>query len=188
MVIPATAMAAEPDPRRDEPHLSVGFGVEHFGKNARTFGRVRDLLLGTTVAFRAWGFEPHLEVLGSPVAGSWENLRLLGSFGTRYYLPRPSWLDLSIGWSIHAEARLEDHYWLASFSPIEVGATVFRRRSFRIQVFTGLRAGFAGDLLNSFLVDPNGFHDEAARDALDDAKLHAPWRLFMRVVFSHRIH
>lgn len=183
-----TSASANASAEPSDGHLAVGMGVEHFGKNAEGFGRVRDILVGPTVAYRAASFEPHFELMLTPAAGTWENLRLLGSLGARYYLPAPKNLGLSIGWSIHAEARLEDHYWLASLTPLELGATIYEKRSLHVQLFTGLRAGFAGSLLDSFLIDPNGFRNADAQEALDDASLRSPWRLFLRVVFSRRIH
>jgi hypothetical protein len=193
----AAAQAPRPRPADDRTvvlarersnFFLVGVGVEHFGNTIKSFGRGQDILLGPTLAWRiASVFEPHLEVMITPFSGPIENLRLLGTLGARTYWRVPKLTEISVGWAIHAEARLQDHYWLASLTPIELGATLYRKGSLRIQLFTGFRAGFGGALIDSFLLDPNGFQDQDARQALEDARLHSPWKLFVRFVFERRV-
>lgn len=191
VALPARAQTRGPVPdaealaRERNSHFLVGVGIEHVGNTLESVGQ--RILLGPTVAWRASIFEPHLELMFTPFSGRYENLRLRGSLGARTYLTPHRLVELSIGWSLNLEARLQDHFWLASLTPIELGATLYRRGSLRIQLFSGLRAGFAGALIDSFILDPNGFRDSDAQGALDDARLHLPWRLFARIVFERRV-
>lgn len=90
-------------------------------------------------------------------------------------------VETFLGATIHAEARLRNHYWLTYVAPFEVGATVFRVRSFRVQVFTGLRAVVAGDLIDNFLIDPNGVNNDSANELLR-AEKRRPWEGFLSIV------
>jgi hypothetical protein len=42
-------------------------------------------------------------------------------------------------------------------------------------------------LINTFLIDPNGFDNEDAQRELDVARDKRPWRGFLRIVFARRI-
>lgn len=187
---PRTALAQE----RPEEHahgrpnrVFVGVGAEHFGKTVESFGHGQDFLFGPTIAFRRGPVEPHFELLATPFAGTYENWRLLASLGARTYIPLGR-TEISIGGSLHAEARLQDHYALLSFTPVEIGVTLYRKGTLQAQIFTGIRAGFAGALIDSYLLDPNGFRDEEAQSRLDEVSLRSPWKVFARLVFSRRVH
>lgn len=167
--------------------LLVGIGIEHTQKDIDRFGRGQDLLAGPTVAARFWVFEPHIELLLTPLAGTHEKWRGLANVGLRTNFDVPVLRDLSLGVAVHAEARLEDHFGLLSFTPIEMGTTLFRRGSLDVRLFLGARAAFTGSLIDSYLIDPNGFRDEEARAALHDTTVQTPWRGFARLVFERRV-
>jgi hypothetical protein len=169
------------------PQLFVGVGVEHTQKDVAKFGQGQDVLVGPTIAARIAMFEPHLELLLTPLAGTYEKWRALANLGGRTQLHAPVLGEFSLGFAFHAEARLEDHFALLSFTPIEFGTVAFRKGSFQVRLFIGLRAAFTGTLIDSYLIDPNGFRDEEAQAALQDATLHTPWRGFVRFAFERRV-
>jgi hypothetical protein len=94
--------------------------------------------------------------------------------------------EVSYGIGFHGEARLRDHVWLAYAVPIELGATVYRRRSFELAVFAGVRRIVAGDMIQHFIIDPNGFPN-AVFEAELAAERHDPWEGFVNLVIARRI-
>jgi hypothetical protein len=96
-------------------------------------------------------------------------------------------VDLSIGVGAHAELRLRDHWWLAYASPLELGASILERGSLRVRLMLGVRRVFAGDLINIFLVDPNGFESNDARAALRTLESEHPWQSFLLLDVSRTL-
>jgi hypothetical protein len=177
-------VVAERLAREPSRYFDVGLGLE--GWNSEFSGS--DYLVALGTALRISAFAPHLELMMKPGTGTenYENTRLLFGGGLRAYLP---WLDhrLSYGVGVLTELRLEDHFWLAYATPLELGGVLYRRRSLELELFAGVRRAFAGELINSFLVDPNGFHDERAEAELERAKGADAWHGFVRLVISRRI-
>ena len=64
--------------------------------------------------------------------------------------------------------------------------TVWDRGSWRIQVFVGARLIVAGELVNSFMIDPNGFNNANARDELERT-LDSQWEGVVSVTFGRRV-
>ena len=141
--------------------------------------------LGSMAMYRWRALGPHASLLLRPSGRGYQYWRALSGFGLRGYLPvGPT--EISYGVGAHFEARLEDHYWLAHATLLELGTPLTRAGSWNIGLFAGARYAFTGQLINFFLVDPNGFDNENAQDDLDIAR-GAPWRGFVRVVFARRI-
>lgn len=95
-------------------------------------------------------------------------------------------IECTYGIGVQTEARLADHYWLVHLTPAELGAIVWDAGSWRVRLSMGPRVLVAGRLINTFLLDPNGFDDEHARMALHRQK-QAPWDAFFRITFARRI-
>jgi hypothetical protein len=142
-------------------------------------------LAGLSVAFRSAAFAPHALLMVAPGEG-YQDLRTLGGLGLRAYFPLlgTTW---SYGVGAHFEARLNDHFWVTYATPLELGTTLYSEGSWVIELFVGARRAFAGRLIENFLLDPNGFNNENARDELDVVTKLEPWRGFVRVVFGRRL-
>jgi hypothetical protein len=165
-------------------HFLVSMGAEAW--NSQFSGSDFFLALATTL--RVSAFAPYVQLMARPGIGTedYENTRLLAGAGLRAYLP--IWdqrLSYAIG--LLGELRFEEHFWLAYATPIELGAVVYRKHSLEIEVFAGARRAFAGALINSFLLDPNGFENEDAAERLGRARNEDAWHGFARIVISRRI-
>jgi hypothetical protein len=57
-----------------------------------------------------------------------------------------------------------------------------------VELFVGLRRAFTGKLINSFLLDPNGFENEDAAANLHDATRENAWHGFIRLMVSRRVY
>jgi len=165
-------------------HFLVGLALERYGHKLGE----SDTQLGLVGAYRAGPFSPHFSLLIKPgkLHRDFEDSRWLLGLGTRSYFELLG-LEWSYGVGAHVEARLEDHFWLAFLSPAELGVVIHRRNSWQLELFGGARRAFAGDLINSYLVDPNGFNNESAREELKEVRYSKPWRAFLRLVFSRRL-
>ena len=173
-------------------HWVVGAAAEWFGSGADL--RKNQILLGLDVMLRAGAFGPHAVVMmepspllaARPEIGGYEQYRVLAGLGLRGYFP---WLgtEFSYGSGAHLEIRLEDHYWLSYLSPLELGVKVYRRPAWDIQLFMGARCAFSGSLIDHFLIDPNGFDNENARDELNEVLHQDRWRAFLSVVYGRRL-
>jgi hypothetical protein len=163
-------------------YLALGVALEGFGRsfdNGDAFG-------GLAAVYRLRSLGPQASLLVRPSERGIQAWRLLTGLGLRGYLPVGS-VELSYGVGVYLEARMLDHYWLAHAMPLEVGAVLSRSGSWNIELFVGARYAFAGKLINSFLIDPNGFDNEDAQSELEVARDLKPWRGFLRVVFARRI-
>jgi hypothetical protein len=191
-------LAERPEPARDDAQRgpvvpaalarnpstfwSVGLGLERFGTG---YQNTNDLL-GIAAMFRMRSFGPHAVLMAKPNPDSYQDARFLAGLGLRGYFPLLG-VSFSYGVGLHAEVRLEDHFWLAYATPLELGVVVYAKHSWDIEVFAGARRAFAGSLINHFLIDPNGFDNQGAQEELDRIKTVDPWRGFIRVVFARRI-
>jgi hypothetical protein len=161
---------------------TVGLGVERFGTGYAD----SDYLVGVAAMFRVRSFGPHAVLMTKPSPDGYEESRFLAGLGLRGYFPVLG-VSFSYGVGVHAEVRLEDHFWLAYATPLELGAVIYAKHSWDIELFLGARRAFAGELINHFLIDPNGFDNEDAGRELDRVKTDDPWRGFVRVVFARRL-
>lgn len=160
----------------------VGVALEQFGRDPGSL----DALYGISVMYRLYSWGPHLLMMAKPNSGGFEESRFVAGAGLRGYLPLLG-TSLSYGVSMHAEARLEDHFWLAYATPLELGVVLYSKNSWDLELFFGARRAFAGKLINHFLLDPNGFDNENAADELERVTKLKPWRAFVRLVFGRRL-
>jgi hypothetical protein len=167
---------------RTRGYWVVGVAIEEYGTGSRS----HDELYGLAAMFRTKAWGPNALLMLKPSGTSYEDTRFLGGIGLRGYVPVLG-IELSYGVAMHVEARLEDHFWLASATPLELGARLFSKNSWELELFLGARRAFAGELINSFLLDPNGFDNEEAEATLYQAKTGEPWRGFIRLVFGRRL-
>jgi hypothetical protein len=172
------------------PHLapasstfwSVGLGVERFGARVETGSN----MVGVATMFRFGSFGPHAILMTEPTSESYQDWRFLAGLGLRGYFELLG-TSFSYGVGVHAELRLEDHFWLAYATPLELGSVLWSRHSWDIELFVGVRRAFAGELIHHYLIDPNGYDNENAQDELDRLRKDDPWRGFVRIVFARRI-
>jgi hypothetical protein len=142
--------------------------------------------VGLSLAYRNGAFGPHARILVSPALGSYQNLAGLAGVGLRAHFELAG-VHLSYGVGVHAETRLRDSLWLTYATPVEVGGELYHGNSAELQAFLGLRRPLAGRLINSFLLDPNGFDNENSRDRLVELRDERPWQLYLSVVFGRRL-
>jgi len=125
--------------------------------------------------------------------GGVENIRsLLGSFARAAF--EIGSVEMLYGVGFHAELRLRRHFWMMCLTPLEIGTVLWRQGSWNIQLLTGLRIMVAGELLNVFVLDPNGFDDSRVCDPVADSPQceldrvkQDPWYGFVGLVFARRI-
>jgi hypothetical protein len=167
-------------------HWVVGLALETARHRIDQDELVRDLLAGLSVTFRyrAWG--PHARLLLEPGGERYNEIRYFGAAGLRGYMPLAG-TELSYGVGVHFDARLAHHYWLAGATPLELGATLYRAGTWRIELFAGARYAFAGALVDSFLIDPNGFDNADAHEDLQNARDEQPWEVYLTLTFGRRI-
>ena len=167
---------------KSNSYFTVGVGLERFGREVAG----NDNLIGLAAMWRIQSFGPHVLLMTKPSDGGYEDSRFLAGIGLRGYFPLLG-TSFSYGVGLHIETRLEDHYWLAYATPLELGAVVWAKNSWDIEVFVGARRAMAGALINHFFIDPNGFDNENAKEELDRLRTDTPWQGFLRVVFARRI-
>lgn len=165
----------------------VGVALERFGTHFSNNDPFASQLVGITALFRAWSFGSHFMLMTKPAVRKYENSRFLAGLGLRGYYEFPGFTEVSYGVGGHVEARLEDHYWLAYLTPVELGAAVWRTGSWNIELMVGARRVVAGELINHYLIDPNGLDNDTAAEQLDAAKNERPWKGFVRLVFGRRL-
>ena len=88
---------------------------------------------------------------------------------------------------VTGELRFEDHFWLLHLTPLEISAVLFRKRTLDIELFVRARGAVTGKLIDSFLLDPNGFQNESAQATLDRATGGDRFHGFFRLVISRRL-
>lgn len=178
---PVLTPTLSPEPNH---YFRIGLGVEAW--DSQFSGS--ELLVALSTTLRLSAFAPYVQLMMRPGTGTkdYENTRALAGAGLRAYLP--IWdRRLSYGLGVLGELRFEEHFWLAYATPIELSAVVYRKGSLDIELFTGARRAFAGNLINSFLLDPNGFENEDAQANLDRARHAEAWHGFIRIMVSRRI-
>ncbi len=197
----APAAAADNAPKRDEAvmqgpvlpaHLvaerpvfwRVGLGLERFG----TGFEGSDYLAALSVAYRYRAFVPNLLLLAKPRLSTegYEESRFVLGLGLRSYVKL--WgVEVSYGTGVQGELRFEDHFWLLHLTPLELSAVLLRKRTLDIEFFVGARGAVTGKLIDSFLLDPNGFQNESAQAALERASGGDRFHGFFRLVVSRRL-
>jgi hypothetical protein len=88
---------------------------------------------------------------------------------------------------VSVEARLRDSLWLAYATPIELGVPLYRGQSAEHYLFVGARHSLAGALINSYLLDPNGYANENARAELDHLRDAGAWQVYLALAFGRRV-
>jgi len=181
MTGPVLPAALVPEKRS---YLRLGLGTERFGNGSTD----SDYLAAISGIYRYRAFGPNATFLAKPNLGSgdYEKSRFLLGLGLRGYAPLLG-TEVSYGVGVLGELRFEEHFWLIQGTPIELSAVLYRRRTFEIELSAGMRVVLAGKLINSFLLDPNGFRNEDAQADLDRARHEDRARGFIRLIFSRRL-
>jgi hypothetical protein len=157
------------------------------GSTHLTGARSRDeTRLGLALAFRGFILSPHVRVLVSPSFGEPYNVSAMAGGGLRAML-EVAGIPLSYGVGLHVETRLRDSLWLAYATPLELGTALYRGESAEHFVFVGARRTLAGSLINSYLLDPNGYDNEAYAERLADMRGDHAWQLYVSFCFGRRI-
>lgn len=163
----------------------VGVAFDRAEDNFVGDAYIADQLIGLYVTHRWGDFGVNAKWLISPEINDFENVRGLASASVEAYFDAmgAEWVYRG---GIDIEARLEDHFWTAHVAPVEIGIPLYTRGSACMHVFVGVRRVFAGALINSYVIDPNGFNNENARDAFDTERS-TPWDGTISFVFARRI-
>ncbi len=199
---PSAAAQAEPaselTPDEPRPFLAPRWGLRSSSfwwpsvileRNGGRFSGTRTLdetRLGLALAYRHGVLGPHIRVAMSPNVENYQNLVAMAGAGFRAHFELLG-LPLSYGVGAHIETRLRDSLWLVYATPIELGAPIYRGGSAEFHAFVGARRAMHGQLINSFLLDPNGFDNENSQDELDRLRYERPWQVFVTFAFGRRI-
>lgn len=165
-------------------YLRLGLGLERFGNGSTD----SDYLLAISGVYRYRALGPNATFLAKPRLGtaSYEKSRFLLGLGLRGYAELFH-TEFAYGIGVLGELRFEEHFWLIQGTPLELSAVVYRRRTFEVELTVGMRVVIAGKLIDSFLLDPNGFRNEDAQFDLDRARHEDRARGFIRLIFSRRL-
>lgn len=147
---------------------------------------VDETRFGLALAYRTGPLSPHVRVLVSPSLDTYHNLAGMAGAGLRAHFELAG-VPLSYGIGLHVEARLRDSLWLAYATPIELGTSLHRGKSAEHGLFIGARRTLGGALINSFLLDPNGYDNEAYADRLAHLRVESAWQLYVSLVFGRRV-
>jgi hypothetical protein len=147
---------------------------------------VDETRFGLMLAYRTSSLSPHVRALISPSLGTYQNLAGAAGAGVRVHFELGG-VALSYGVGISIEARLRDSLWLAYATPIELGMPLYRGTSAEHHVFVGARRSMGGALINSYLLDPNGYDNEDSLDRLRDLRDDQAWQLYVSLVFGRRV-
>ena len=181
-----------------EPIVPASYGLQSSGywvagavleRGSSNITGVRSLdetRLGLSLAYRRGPFGPHLRALISPSFADLENAAALLGIGIRAHLN--VWgLPLTYGIGAHIEARLRDSLIVSYLTPVEIGTPIYTLGSAEFGIVLGLRRAIRGRLINSFLLDPNGFDNQNSQDRLDQIVEERPWQAFVSVTFGRRL-
>lgn len=146
---------------------------------------VDDQLFGVTTTYHRGRFGFNAKLLFTPQRVSARG-RAGVVVGARVRLMRILDRTWSYGLAVHGDAILDDHHSIFYVAPIELGFDVIKSNSFRGQLFFGVRYAITGSIIDSVLIDPNGFEHQVFEEILDD-KLDNPWEGFVSLVFARRI-
>lgn len=147
---------------------------------------VDETRFGLMLAYRTGSLSPHLRALISPSLGAYQNIAGAAAAGVRVHFELGG-VALSYGVGLSIEARLRDSLWLAYATPIELGTPLYRGDSAEHHLFVGARHSMAGALINSYLLDPNGYDNEDSLDRLRDLRDAHAWQLYISLVFGRRV-
>ncbi len=173
----------------------VGFAFERSGDNFVGRNVLADQLYGVGMGYRYRPIGIHSRLMFSP-REELEGTRLLAGMTLRAYVDLLG-VEFAYGTGIQADLRLEEGFWVASATPAELSAVIFDRGSWRVQLAVGISRIFAGDVVDSFLVDPNGFQSDSVRQQLNcglrdgphasDCGSLAPWQGLLNLTFARRV-
>jgi hypothetical protein len=141
---------------------------------------------GLALAYRTSTLSPHVRALISPSLAAYENLAAMAGAGLRVHFVLGS-VPVSCGVGLSIEARLRDSIWLAYATPVEIGVPIHRGDSAEHYLFVGARRSMAGSLINSYLLDPNGYDNQDSLDQLADLREEDPWQVYVSFAFGRRI-
>ena len=141
---------------------------------------------GVALAYRTAHLSPHLRALISPPLGAYQNFAGMAGAGLRVHFEIAS-VPLSYGVGMSVEARLRDSFWLAYATPLELGVPLYRGDSAEHYLFVGARHSMAGSLINSYLLDPNGYNNEQSLEELAVLREEHPWQFYVSLVFGRRV-
>ena len=147
---------------------------------------VDETRFGLGLAFRTGSLSPHVRALISPSLGAYQNLAGAAGAGLRVHFELGG-VPLSYGVGMSIEARLRDSLWLAYATPVEVGTPLYRGGSAEHYLFVGARHSLAGALINSYLLDPNGYDNEDSLDQLSLLRDEHAWQVYISLVFGRRV-
>ncbi len=167
-------------------HWVVGVGLERSSQTLDVDDDVREVLLGASAEFRWRWLGPHARLMVDTHSTRYNERRLFADLGFRAHFPLFG-TEASYGVGGHFDARLHRHYWLAGITPVELGIVFYRQGSWRMGLYAGSRVALGGQLLDSFLLDPNGLNNQSAARDLRDARDDNPWEGFLTLVFGRRI-
>lgn len=145
---------------------------------------VDETRFGLMLAYRTGSLSPHLRALISPSLGAYQNIAGAAGAGLRVHFELGG-VALSYGVSTSIEARFRDSLWLAYATPVELGMPLYRGASAEHYLFVGARRSMTGALINSYLLDPNGYDNEDSLDRLRDMR--DAWQLYVSLVFGRRV-
>lgn len=165
-------------------HFEVGVTADRASEPFLDQAPLDDQLFGVSVAYWRGNLGGVFRLYWAPTR---RTMRSRGGVGfgvrTRATLLGVDWF---LGAGTHAEIRLYDHVWLLYAVPAEVGVNLYAKKSSRVQLFVGSRYILGGDLIKSFIIDPNGFpHAELERRIA--AEIDSPWEAYVSLVFARRI-
>lgn len=147
---------------------------------------VDETRFGLGLAYRTAHLSPHFRALISPSLGAYQNLAGMAGAGLRVHFELAG-IPVSYGIGASIEARLRDSIWLAYATPLELGTPLYRGESAEHYVFIGARHSMAGSLINSFLLDPNGYDNEDSLDRLAELREQHAWQFYVSIVFGRRV-
>jgi hypothetical protein len=147
---------------------------------------VDETRFGLALAYRTGSISPHLRALLSPSLRTYQNLAGAVGAGVRAHFELGG-VPLSYGIGVSIEARLRDSLWLAYATPLELGTPIYRSESAEHYLFLGARHSMAGALINSYLLDPNGYDNEDSLEQLNDLRDAHAWQLYLSIVLGRRV-
>lgn len=170
-----------------DPHFWwPGVVVERASTHLTGRRSIDETRFGVALAFRTAHLSPHLRALISPPLGAYQNFAGLAGAGLRAHFEIAG-VPFSYGVGMSLEARLRDSFWLAYATPLELGVPLYRGDSAEHYLFVGARHSMAGSLINSYLLDPNGYNNEQSLEELAVLREEHPWQVYVSLVFGRRV-
>lgn len=162
-------------------YFVVGVSGEGYGSDVDN-----GALVGLEVQYRWRALGPNLFLESRPRQANIADARYVAGLGLRGYFP---WLstEFSYGVGFRFESRLAEDFWLAHATPLELGAVIYSKNTWAIQLFFGVSHVMSGDIISWFLINPNGIDNQGAKDEVERLRHEAPWLGFARIVFGRRL-